>query len=232
MVRLPSGAPEALRGLLASPELPVHARLRDGSPILIRRLRPDDAPAVNAAFLRLSEESRRLRFLSPKPSLGPSELRYLVEVDGHHHEALCAIDPASGQGIAIARFVRDEEDPTRAEVAVTVVDEWQHRGVGTLLLEALSDRARAEGITCFTAIVSADNRNMRGLLRRLDVPTQRVKLVGEVAQYEIEIAPRGLGSRLQDALRAAAEGHWPLPPRLWEALRAAVPISFPGRPGR
>jgi RimJ/RimL family protein N-acetyltransferase len=232
MVHLPSGAPEALRGLLATPDLSVHASLRDGSSILIRRLRPDDAPLVESGFLRLSEESRRLRFLTPKPSLSPAELRYLVEVDGHRHEALCAIDPASNEGIGIARFVRDEEDRTRAEVAVTVVDAWQRRGVGTLLLEALTDRARAEGITCFTAIVSADNRNMRGLLARLDAPVQRVKLVGQVAQYEIEVEPKGLGSRLHEALRAAAEGHWPLPPRLWEALRALVPIRFPGLPGR
>jgi RimJ/RimL family protein N-acetyltransferase len=231
MVRLPSGAPEALRGLLAAPELPVHASLRDGSPILIRRLRPDDAPEVESAFLRLSAESRRLRFLTAKPSLTPAELRYLVEVDGHHHEALCALDPATNQGIGIARWVRDERDRTRAEVAVTVVDAWQRRGVGTLLLEALTDRARAEGITCFTAIVSADNRNMRRLLDRLDTPVHQVKLVGEVAQYEIEIEPMGLGSRLQEALRAAAEGHWPLPPRLWEALRALVPIRFPRLPG-
>ncbi len=74
------------------------ATLRDGSEVLISRLTPADAPLLADAFTRLSEESRRLRFLGPKPSLSSAELRYLTEVDGHRHEALSAIDPATGQG--------------------------------------------------------------------------------------------------------------------------------------
>ena len=200
--------------------------LRDGSPVIVRRLTPADAPEVADAFARLGEESRRLRFLTAKPSLSPSELRYLTEVDGHRHEALCAIDPLTGQGIGIARFIRDETDPSRAEVAVTVVDAWQRRGVGTLLLTEVTDRAREEGIHRFTALVSSDNRSMRRLLAHLDPPVQLIRPLGEAAEYEIEIGPRGLGSRLHDALRAAAEGHWRLPPQLLEALRALVPVQL------
>jgi hypothetical protein len=107
-------------------------KLHDGTEVLIGRLTPADAPLLADAFTRLSEESRRLRFLGPQPDLSPSELRYLTQVDGHQHEAPCAIDPATGRGVGVGRFVRDPADPTRAEVAITVTDDWQRRGVGKL----------------------------------------------------------------------------------------------------
>src|SRR5947209_2929429 len=158
-------------GSMAQPTHPGDlATLRDGTEVRISRLTPADAPLLADAFARLSEESRRLRFLGPKPSLSAAELRYLTEVDGHRHEALCAIDPATGHGVAIGRFVRTPERPGTAEVAITVADAWQRRGLGKLLLERLADRAREEGITGFTAFVAQDNRNMHALLERNDPP--------------------------------------------------------------
>jgi RimJ/RimL family protein N-acetyltransferase len=209
--------------------LPGEATLRDGSRVLLRRVTPADAPRLADAFARLSEESRRLRFLTAKPRLSPSELRYLTDVDGHNHEALTVIDPTSGDGVGIGRWVRDRDDPARAEVAVTVADQWQGRGMGTLLVERLTDRAREEGIATFTALVAADNVSMQQLLSRLHAPVQQVRPLGEAAEYEIEVAPRGIGARLQEALRAAAEGHWRMPPRLWEMLRSLVPLPLPRR---
>ena len=205
---------------------PIRAVLRDGSEIVVRRLSAEDAPDVEAGFARLSEESRRLRFLTSKPRLSASELRYLTEVDGHRHEALGAIDPRTGDGVGIARFVKDAEDPHSADVAVTVVDEWQGRGVGSLLLSALSDRARTEGITSFTALVAADNESMNRLLARLDPPVHRIRPIGEAAEYKIELAHKGMGARLHDALRAAAAGDWRLPEGVWQELRSLVPIRL------
>jgi RimJ/RimL family protein N-acetyltransferase len=212
--------PEAIRA---------EATLRDGSQVRLRRITPADAPVLEEAFGRLSEESRRLRFLTAKPHLTRAELDYLTQVDGHNHEALAAIDPATGDGVGIGRWVRDRQDPTRAEVAVTVADAWQGRGMGTALLDQLSERAREEGVTTFTALVAADNVSMQRLLKRLDAPVQKVKPVGEAAEYEIELGPRGLASRLQDALRAAAEGSWRVPPRLRDALGSLVPFRLPRR---
>jgi GNAT superfamily N-acetyltransferase len=205
------------------------ARLRDGSEVLISRLTPDDAPLLADAFARLSEESRRLRFLGPKPSLSAAELRYLTEVDGHRHEALSAIDPATGQAIAIGRFVRNPERPDSAEVAITVADGWQRRGLGRLLLERLADRAREEGITSFTALVSHDNRKMQGLLKGIDPPARVSHTAGGVAEWQIEVAPKGLGRQLETALRAAAAGHLELPPRLCELLKGVVPLRLDRR---
>lgn len=202
------------------------ARLRDGREVVIGRLTPADAPVLAAAFERLSEESRRLRFLGPKPTLSRSELRYLTEVDGHDHEALGAIDPASGRGVAIARFVRDTRDPERAEVAVTVADDWQSQGLGKIMLGRLADRAREEDVRRFTALVSTDNRGMRTLLGEVGSDTTVHHVGSGVAEWEIELAPKGLGHQLEQALRAAAAGHFKVPPRLWEMLRALVPLRL------
>jgi RimJ/RimL family protein N-acetyltransferase len=202
------------------------ARLRDGSDVLISRLTPADAPLLADAFTRLSEESRRLRFLGPKPSLSSAELRYLTEVDGHRHEALSAIDPATGQGVAIGRFVRSQQTPESAEVAITVADAWQRRGLGKLILERLADRAREDGITSFTALVSHDNQKMQGLLKGIDAPAQISHIANGVAEWRIELAPKGLGRQLETALRAAAAGHLEMPPRLCEVLRGVVPLRL------
>jgi RimJ/RimL family protein N-acetyltransferase len=141
--------------------------LRDGSEVVIRQVRSSDAPLLADGFARLSPESRRLRFLRRKDELTPAELRYFTDVDHHDHEALGAVDHADGRGVGVARYVRDANDPHSAEIALTVVDDWQGRGLGTELLAQLSGRARAAGIRRFTALVSADNAAMTALLRRL-----------------------------------------------------------------
>jgi GNAT superfamily N-acetyltransferase len=76
------------------------------------------------------------------PKLTEGMVRYLTEIDHHDHEAIIALDEQTGEGIGVARYVRDQERPEVAEVAVTVIDDWQGRGLGTLLLEVISARAR------------------------------------------------------------------------------------------
>ena len=141
------------------------AVLRDGSQVLIRPVGLADVPVLADGFARLSARSRQLRFLGPKKQLTPAELRYLTEIDHHDHEALGAVDRSSGLGVGVARYVRSFEDAQAAEIAVTVVDEWQRRGLGTELLAQLAQRARAEGICRFTALVGADNMAMTALVR-------------------------------------------------------------------
>lgn len=208
-------------------EHPERVALRDGSEIVISRVTPADAPLLVDAFERLSEESRRLRFLGPKANLSLAELRYLTEIDGHNHEALTAIDPRTGRGVAIGRWVRDPEHPERAEVAITVADDWQRRGLGKLVLRRLVDRAREEEVRTFTALVSMDNRGMQSLLERLDDSATVDPKGNGAAEWRIDLAPRGLGRQLEEALRAAAAGHLQLPPRLCEVLRTIVPVRLP-----
>jgi RimJ/RimL family protein N-acetyltransferase len=89
------------------------------------------------------------------------------DVDHHDREALAALNHADGRGVGIARYIRHADDPHAAEIAVTIVDDWQGRGLGTELLMRLSGRARCEGIHRFTALVAEDNTAMAGLLRNI-----------------------------------------------------------------
>jgi hypothetical protein len=111
--------------------------LRDGSTVMIRPVRPADAPPLADGFARLSARSRRLRFPTPKTALSPAELRYFTDVDHHDHEALGALNHPGGRGVGIARYVRDADDPQTAEIAVTIIDDRQGRGPGTELMAQL-----------------------------------------------------------------------------------------------
>ena len=141
--------------------------LRDGSQVQIREVRGSDAPLLADGFARLSARSRQQRFLSPKHSLSAAELRVLTEVDHHDHEAIGALSPADGRGVGIARYIRDPGDPEAAEIAVTIADDWQGRGLGTELLARLSERARQEGICRFTATIAYGNAAMATLLQNM-----------------------------------------------------------------
>ena len=176
--------------------------LRDGSIVVIRAVQPEDARLLAEGFARLSPESRQLRFLTGKPSLTPAEVHYFTDIDHHNHEALGAVDPGDGLGLGVARFVRHAEDRDGAEVAVTVTDAWQRRGLATELLSRLADRARQEGIHHFTALTADDNEAVDAMLHH-GVAGVRVKQrePGTV-EYEIALPPRGLGEGLEALLRA------------------------------
>jgi RimJ/RimL family protein N-acetyltransferase len=173
-------------------------------PIRIRPVQPEDRPALEAGFDRLSERSRYRRFLSPHARLTESELRYFTEVDHHDHEALVAIDPATGEGIGIARYVRSRVNEHVAELAIAVADDWQRHGVGSRLADALADRAREEGITAFTASLFTDNTQMLSVIRHLGV-VHDVHSEQGVTELTVELPEHGLGP-VSHPPRAAARG--------------------------
>jgi GNAT superfamily N-acetyltransferase len=167
-------------------------------------------------FERLSPESRYRRFLAPIADLSESTIRYLTEIDHLDHEAMIALDEQTGEGIGVARYVRDPEHRDVAEVAVTVIDDWQRRGVGTLLLEVISARARQEGITRFTALMLAANKEMMDLLQDLD-PVRIVDRDLGTVEIEVPIPPVGLAPALRKVIRIAAQHD------------IAVPLTHPDR---
>jgi GNAT superfamily N-acetyltransferase len=118
--------------------------LRDGMPILVRPILPEDKDRLREGLTRLSRASRYRRFLT---ALDPTQ-------------------PAQ-PGLGVARYVRLPEDPTTAEAAVTVLDQYQGRGIGTILLEVLAASARQHGIRRFRAYVLAENVTMVEILRDL-----------------------------------------------------------------
>ena len=177
--------------------------LADGYPVYVRPIRPEDREALVAAFERLSAESRYRRFFAPVARLRERELDYLTIVDHHDHEALMAFDEATGEAIGVARFVRTE--PTVAEPAIVVADDWQGRGLASHLLDALVDRAREEGVERFVAPVLADNTAAIRLLQRLGETTSE-QLGREVQLSIILPAPGRASPPLHELLRAAATG--------------------------
>jgi GNAT superfamily N-acetyltransferase len=177
--------------------------LRDGSRVAIRPIEPADKPILSAGFEALSFESRYRRFLGAKKRLTTSDLEYLTEVDHSDHEALLATEPGSGEGVGVARYVRDPDDRGAAEAAVTVVDAWQGRGLGTELLHRLVLRAREEGVERFTAELFTDNRDMLDLFHA----TGEVTVTGSFGSTEaISVALPVEHEVLKPALKAAACG--------------------------
>lgn len=199
--------------------------LRDGSRVRIAPIRPDDVPLLADGFVRLSAESRRLRFLTDKSHLTPEELRYFTQVDHHDHEALGAMDEADGRGLGIARYIRDKKDPDAAEIAVTVVDDWQRRGLGSALLSDLTDRARQEGIHRFTALVAADNEAIDGLLRSIGADVRTTHREAGTVEYEITPPPES-GRDLHALLRAFGRRQVRPPTAIRDVLAALVPERF------
>lgn len=176
--------------------------LRDGSSVRIRQGCPEDRDLLVRGFERLSPESRYRRFLMPMVALSEEQIRQLTDVDHHDHEAIVALDE-HGEGIGVARYVRDPDRPDVAELAVTVIDDWQGRGLGTLLLEVITARAREEGIGTFTALMLATNEDMLDMLRRLDPITVVDREAGTI-EIEVPLPVRGLAPALQKLLALCA----------------------------
>jgi GNAT superfamily N-acetyltransferase len=177
--------------------------LRDGSRIVVRPVVPEDRPLFVAGWERFGETSRQRRFMGVKQRLTLDDLAFFTELDHDTHEALGAIDPATGEGLGVARYVRHPSRAEVAEAAVSVVDPWQGRGLGGVLLERLCRRARGQGITRFSAELRADNRAMLELFRRLGETHVR-RDAGEL-ELDVEL-PLEATACLRDALRSAAAG--------------------------
>ena len=184
--------------------------LRDGWRVRLRQGHSSDRELLLRGFERLSPESRYRRFLAATPELSEQKVRYLIEVDHHDHEAIAALDEKTGEGIGVARYVRDPQRPDMAEVAVTVIDDWQGKGVGTLLLEVLGARARAEGIHAFTALMLATNDEMLDLFKAIG-PIHIVDRELGTIEIEMPIPGVGLSPVLKKLLHVAARDKVVLP---------------------
>ena len=149
--------------------LPGEFVLRDGTPAMIWPLLPTDSETLRDVFRRLSPRSRYHRFLQVLDQLDDPMIRLLVDsVDGVHHIALLLIVlPPQGEEelIGVAHLVQNPDDPATADIAVTVVDDWQGCGAGTALGSALLAR-RPAAVTRLCTIVAADNRASLALLAR------------------------------------------------------------------
>ncbi len=192
-------------------ELGAPATLRDGSRIRLRQGSAADRELLLRGFEQLSAESRYRRFLVAMPELTDDMVEYLTNIDHHDHEAIIAVQEGTGEGIGVARYVRNPERPETAEVAVTVVDDWQGRGVGTLLLEVIGARALEEGISTFTGLILATNHEMMEVLEGIG-PVEIVDREPGTVEIESPIPTVGLSPVIKRLLKAAAQDQLGVPP--------------------
>jgi GNAT superfamily N-acetyltransferase len=163
--------------------------LPDGTQLIVRPLRKEDRAELKRAIQSLSGETTMRRFF--RAHIEPSEqvLSQLSDVDQDNHVAIVAMLPTPDlkeeRGLGLARFVRIEGQPHVAEAAITVVDEYQHRGVGRVLLLELVTLAHKHGITGFRAEVLKENTAVNAILAQ--VPHVRVAETDTSATYEIAL---------------------------------------------
>jgi RimJ/RimL family protein N-acetyltransferase len=171
--------------------------LSDGRVVTIRPIQVDDDVRLRAAHARLSDESRYRRFLAATPQLTAADARYLVDVDGCDHFALVAtIAEADGEAIvAVARFVRLDEDPRAAEFAIVVGDAYQRSGLGAGLLGRLADAAALRGVDRFHATLLTENVAIQRLIARVAGDDVESRRLGTVSEVEFELPARRIESR-------------------------------------
>jgi ribosomal protein S18 acetylase RimI-like enzyme len=167
MTGTPSGRADWLQADAEDHPTELLATARDGTVVQLRPLRRHERELVAEFFAGLSAESRRRRFLTPMPRLPEAMLGRLVDVDGHRHLAMVAT--IDGRCAGIARYMTLADQPGVAEVAVTVSDRYQGRGIGRLLVDALLPAAVRAGLTSLVYLVEPTNRPALRLLRSLGV---------------------------------------------------------------
>jgi RimJ/RimL family protein N-acetyltransferase len=188
---------------LAEDLRPVPVTLTDGSPVLLRPLLPTDRQRFGAALAEMSADSRRRRFFSPgEPS--PAMIEYLVDIDYVDHFAWLVLDrQPPHDGLASARYVRDEKTHDSAEVAFGVVDRFQGRGVGTFLLGAVGTAASEAGIRHLIGTVLEDNGPMRAVFAKAGGVSHFAEPGVIAVEIDSAAAAAVLDLELRQGLRAA-----------------------------
>jgi acetyltransferase len=143
-------------------------QLADGTNIVIRPIRPEDAEIEKRFVKRLSPEAKFFRFMNSLQELSQDMLIRLTQLDYDRELALVAITDSETEEteLGVARYFTNPDGET-AEFALVVADEWQHRGLGTRLMSCLIDAARERGLKSIQGEVLANNVKMLGLMKKL-----------------------------------------------------------------
>src|SRR5450631_424188 len=159
-----------------------------GEVVTIRPIRIADTE-MEAAFMRgLSPQTKRYRFLGCVKELSISELTRLCDVDGRHSMAFVATIRDAGREteIGVSRYAPNSSADVR-EIAVTVADDWQRKGLGTTLMKQLIRSARDNGVKHLYSIDLADNMGMRALADDLGMSTSRDPSNPQQIIYSLEL---------------------------------------------
>lgn len=154
--------------------------LKDGTAAHLRPIRPDEDEVLRVAFHKLSPESVYQRFFTALPELSPGMARYLAHANVTNRFALVA--EIGADLAAVARYERTS-DPGVVELGLVVLDAWQNRGLGRIMLRGILDVAERNGIQRFRADVLAENRRMLHLLTSEGVISERKTEAGVVTLF-------------------------------------------------
>ena len=161
--------------------------LRDGVCLPVRRIRAEDAAALQRLVGRSSDRSVELRFFGPLKELSDEMAERFADVDGEDRYAVVALDPEHPDEIVgVARYER-ERGTDGAEYAALIEDRFQHRGLGIGLTRNLIEAARENGIRHLHALVLRENAGMLSLLRSLDLP-ERLRWKDGVECVELDLS--------------------------------------------
>lgn len=160
-------------------------------PLIISAIRPENKRQIADGLELLSHKSIRNRFQGGRKGFTESELNYLTDLDGINHFALGIAEATDEQrGIAIIRMVRSSHDARDAEVAVTIIDEYQKMGLGSLLMDLIFLAALERNLDRLTFFFLPQNEGIVKLIKRLGMPIQRevssdhVEMVIELKQVD------------------------------------------------
>ena len=184
--------------------------LDDGRRVVFRPVESADKRRLAEGFERLSPQSRYRRFFRAIDHLSDDQLRYLTEVDMENHFAWLAVlsDEPGQPAIGVGRWVRIPNEPDVAEGAVTVVDDYQHRGLGKALLWLMARSAIERGVRAFRVWALGDNRPVIEMLREAGAPMG--KWEGGIMEVTVPLPKSVDDLDLTPApliLRATARGH-------------------------
>ncbi|HVF33440.1 MAG TPA: GNAT family N-acetyltransferase, partial [Acidimicrobiales bacterium] len=189
-------------------EWELDALLRDGTPVHVRPIRPDDQEALVAFHGRLSPHTIYRRFFSPRPVLPPKDVHRFTNVD--YRDRMALIAEIGGELAGVARYDRGGE-PDAAEVAFVIEDRHQGRGLGSLLLEHLAGAARERGLEYFVAETLAENRSMLGVFRDAGFVAERRFEDGLVhLRFPIATTPEALDAMGERERRSSVESMTPI----------------------
>src|SRR5215469_12413608 len=165
-------------------------RLPGGESVIVRATSPQDAGRLQAYMRNLSVSTRRNRFLGAVSELTPAELDRLTHMNGPGELALIAFANARGEMAMIAEAVQAiASEGQRCEIALSVTDAWQRKGVGTLLLSNMERSARLLGARYLVGDVLRTNDAMKGLAGKTGFairgPSKDARLVDIVKDLSI-----------------------------------------------
>jgi RimJ/RimL family protein N-acetyltransferase len=170
--------------------------LNDGAQVLIRPIRPDDAHLLQEGFTRLSPQTIYLRFFQDYKELGDQQAQRFARVDYRRQMALVGEVQENGAPrlVASARYtIVDPVEAGLAEMAIVVADDYQGRGLGTLIMARLIHYARQHSVQAFLGIIHVSNKRILKFISKSGLPSERTMI--EPGVWQVKIYLTGVAAR-------------------------------------